>query len=233
MPSTEVRIAVLANHDPISQSVLDDDLGTLRDAAQLIYPGVGPMLYDWWEEINEDHFGRQMTPPGIQFGLTPHGKTLGKWRGYEHTIILHRSLLDPSGDAWGKRHELGRRFARDVLLHEMVHQYIDTVRGISPDDARINSPQGGNKADGGSPHNCPSWVAEINRLSADLGLDCKAHVVKQRRVDGKVKWAPPDGFDMSIGDISSWPHSVRPDGYYRNDPNPAFELKERTSTPDN
>ena len=227
MPQKEIRMAVLADQDPIPQDTLDNDLDTLRDAARLIYPGVGSMLYDWWETINEAYFGRQMTPPGIQFGLTPHGKTHGKWRGYEQTIILHRSLLDPSGNAWGKRDQLGNRFAWDVLLHEMVHQYIDTVRGISPDDARSNSPQNGDNVDGGSPHNCPSWVAEINRLSQELDLDCTAAVVKQRRVDGQVKWSPPEGFDMSIGDVSSWPWSVRPDGYYRNDPNPAFELDEQ------
>jgi len=222
MPSNEIRMAVLDSQDPIPKETLQEDLGTLRDSAQIIYPGVGGQLYDWWETINEAHFGRQMTPPGIQFGLTPHGKTFGKWRGYEHTVILHRSLLDPadaSDDPWDIGDLLGNRFARDVLFHEMIHQYIDTVRGI--DNPRGNSPNS-------SPHNCPSWVAEINRLSAEMDLDCTAHVVKQRRVDGDVKWAPPEGFDMSIGDISSWPHSVRPDGYYRNDPNPAFDLDERS-----
>lgn len=222
---SEVRMAVLDNQDPIPQETLRDDLDTLRDAARLIYPGVGGQLYDWWETINEAHFGRQMTPPGIQFGLTPHGKNYGAWRGYEHTITLHRSLLDPSGDAWDIGHLLGNRFAWDVLLHEMMHQYISTVRGISGREARRNSPQGGNEADGGSPHNCPSWVAEINRLSAELGLNCTAHVVKQRRVNGDVKWAPPEGFDMTIGDLSTWPHSVRPQEYYADDPNPAFELE--------
>jgi hypothetical protein len=220
MPQKEIRRAVLADQDPIPQDTLDNDLGTLRDAARLIYPGVGSMLYDWWETINEAYFGRQMTPPGIQFGLTPHGSHYGAWRGYEHTITLHRSLLDPSGDAWEIGHKLGNRFAWDVLLHEMVHQYIDTVRGISGSEAEDNSPSD-------SVHNSPSWVAEINRLSQELDLDCAAHVVKQRRVDGQVKWAPPEGFDMTIGDVSSWPHSVRPDGFYEDDPNPAFGLDEQ------
>lgn len=36
-----------------------------------------------------------------------------------------------------------------------------------------------------------------------------------------------EGLTMTIGDLSNWPHSVRPDGYYRNDPNPAFDLDEQ------
>jgi len=219
----------LADAPKVDNQRLVEQIDALRNAAEIIHPGVGRKLYTWWDRFNRDYFGRQMEPPGIQFGLTAHGGRLGKWRGPEKVIVLHRSLIKPSGNAWGfardlEEHGGGEKFCRDVLLHEMVHQYIDTVRGISGTEARNNSPQGGNDADGGSPHNCPSWVAEINRLSQELDLDCTAAVVKQRRVDGQVKWSPPEGFDMSIGDVSSWPHSVRPDGYYRNDPNPAFEL---------
>ena len=204
----------LADAPTVDADTLQRDLDTLRDAAEIIYPGIGAMLYDWWASINEDHFGRQMTPPGIQFGLTPHGSKMGLWRGWEETIILHRSLIDPSGDAWGKRHQLGHRYAWDVLLHEMIHQYVDTVREV--EDPEGNSPSN-------SVHNCPSWVREINRLSNDLGLDCEASVIRQKRVDGSVQWCVPDGH-LTMAELGSWPHSVRPDGYYRNDPNPAFEL---------
>lgn len=225
MHETPVRIATLADRPPILKNILSDKLGTLKDAARIIYPGVGPMLYDWWEEINRNLFGCQMAPPGIQFGLTPHTKTLGKWRGYEQAIILHRALLDSSAEARGQRERFGERFAYDTLLHQMVHQYIDTVRGVSNTQAKINSPQSGDDAENGSVHNSPSWVGEINRLSEKLSLDCTAAVVRQRRVNGELEWAPPEGLNMTIGDLSTWPHSVRPYRYYKDDSSSALELK--------
>ncbi|MCS3613092.1 hypothetical protein [Salinibacter ruber] len=234
--------------------------------------------------MNEMYFGRQMRPVGIQFGLTEFGREAGSWRGREGMITLHRSLVGSAGDSWtedpqteasrtedpqteGSRTEapwteaekLGERYARDVLLHQvllhqMVHQYVCEVRQISGQEARLNSPQGGNGADGGSPHNCPSWVAEINRLMEEMDVGCRACVINQRRIEGDVRWAPPEGFPPSgyeglteIGQLARWPHSARPAGYYTSDPyisdpyisdpyisdpNPAFELKARSDVRD-
>lgn len=235
----QVPVASIASADPAGEDALSRTLGTLKDAAQIVHPGVGAKPYQWWEEMNEMYFGRQMRPVGIQFGLTEFGREAGSWRGREGMITLHRSLVGPAGDPWTEAEKLGERYARDVLLHQMVHQYVWEVRQISGQEARLNSPQGGNGADGGSPHNCPSWVAEINRLMEKMDLGRRACLIKQRRIEGDVRWAPPEGFPPSgceglteIGQLARWPHSARPVGYYINDPNPAFELKARSDVRD-
>ncbi len=177
-------------------------------------------------------------------------------RGHDHASPVAGRFCrrPPAEDSWTEAEKLGERYARDVLLHQvllhqMVHQYVCEVRQISGQEARLNSPQGGNGADGGSPHNCPSWVAEINRLMEEMDLGCRACVIKQRRIEGDVRWAPPEGFPPSgyeglteIGQLARWPHSARLAGYYTSDPdtsdpyisdpNPAFELKARSDVRD-
>lgn len=223
---SQVPVASIADADPADEDALGEQLTTLKDAARIIYPSVGEKPYLWWEQMNKTYFGRQMTPCGIQLGLTPHGRSPGAWREREGVIVLHRSLIGPDVNPWAGSEKLGERCARDVLLHQMVHQYISEVRQTSGREARLNSPQGGNGVDGGSPHNCPSWVAEINRLMEEMGLGSRACVIKQRRIDGDVQWAPPEGFPPSgydglteIGELAKWPCSARPSGYYTGDGN--------------
>jgi hypothetical protein len=67
-------------------------------------------------------------------------------------------------------------------------------------------------------HNAQPWCDEIMRITVQLGLDpIKAAPVKPRRVqiDGKSKVVrkPLDGH-LSRIEIASWPHSLRPAGYY-------------------
>ena len=183
----------------------DTDFETLATAAEIIHPRVGRWAYDTWHAHNQRFWDGELPLCGIQWGLTPHGRSLGYWAGHQNTITLHQSLIEPQGDAWGIAHQLGERYAADVLFHEMMHQYIDRVLGVT-DGGRGASPNA-------SPHNNRHWVAEVNRLSERLGFDCRAQVIKQRRVDGKVKWAPPPGF-MSMDELSRFPHPHRPAEYY-------------------
>jgi len=199
----------LADAPQIDRQRLDEQIHALRDAAEIIHPGIGRKLYTWWDRFNREHFGRQMEPPGIQFGLTPHGSKLGLWRGRENVIVLHRSLVKPSGNAWGFASKLNRRgggkaYCRDVLLHEMVHQYIRTIRGVSYDEE---------KDKGTSSHNNPWWVAEITRISPQIGLDVKASVIRQKRVEGSVTWYVPDGH-LSMEELSTWPHGITQPAWY-------------------
>ena len=195
----------LADQPKVEEETLNEDISDLKTAAEIIHPGIGRQLYEWWDELNREHFGRQMVPCGIQFGLTPHGASLGQYHPGTNVIILHRSLVEPSGNAWGIAHKLGEKFCRDVLLHEMVHQYIRTVRGITGEEE---------KREGTSSHNNPWWVAEIKRISPQIGLDIKATVITQRRIEGEVTWHVPDGH-LTMDQLGSWPHCVTRDEWYK------------------
>jgi hypothetical protein len=70
---------------------------------------------------------------------------------------LHTSLIRPSGNAWHSRSLLSERFARDVLVHEMVHASQCELLG--------HASFGGNDT-----HNCDSWCSEIVRLTPLLGM---------------------------------------------------------------
>jgi hypothetical protein len=184
------------------------DFKTLAAAAEIIHPRVGGWAYHTWRALNEQLWDGELPLCGIQWGLTPHGRALGYWAGHQNTITLHQSLIEPQGDAWGIAHKLGERYAADVLLHEMIHQYITVILGAENG--------GRNESPNDSPHNNPYWVGEVNRISRRLGFDCRAEVVKQRRVNGKVKWAPHDGY-IDMRELSRFPHPFRPADYYTPD----------------
>lgn len=183
------------------------ELVALKRAARILWPNWGPWSYETWERLNGELFANALTPCGILFGLTPHGASLGYFRPEDKTITLHVSLLDPSQPSpWGMGHVLGERYAADVLLHEMVHQRLHQ-RGF---DWRTESPRGT------SPHNSAGWVDEVNRLSPMLGLDCKAEVIRQRRVKKgqNPSWTPRDPSALTREKLETWPHCARPSGYY-------------------
>lgn len=173
---------------------------TLKAAAALIDPGYGVWAYETWEHHNATYFDGILRPCAIQWGLTPYGDSLGYWSGAFERITLHTSLVQPHGDAWGIGRLLGKKYASDVLLHEMIHQAIKQETG----------------GDGGgtSCHNNPCWVAHVNRIAALLDLATKASVVKQKRSNGsKPRWTPEPGC-VTLDELSRWPHSARPAGYY-------------------
>jgi hypothetical protein len=170
-----------------------------RDALENLWGEAGTWAAASWTRHNSEHFDGRLRYHGIVWGLTPHGGRLG------HTyasgrITLHPSLLAPQESAWGIRDQLGARYAEDVLLHEMVHSSL-FERDISNSSRHPH-------------HNTEEWCAEIMRITPQLGLEpVKAAPVKPRRIKGVVKREPLDGH-LSRDDISHWPHSLRPAGYY-------------------
>jgi hypothetical protein len=189
-----------------------------RAALENLWDDAGTWVADTWTRHNTDHFAGALRFHGVVFGLIPHGDHLGHTYSHSRRITLHPSLLDPHGeDPWSitensrvkvarsgdwdvSPDKLGAAYATDVLLHEMVH--------VKLFDAGIEGPH----------HNEQPWCDEIMRITPQLGLDpVKAAPVKPRRikVDGvsKVVRRPLDGHLSRIA-IASWPHSLRPVGYY-------------------
>jgi hypothetical protein len=169
-----------------------------RAALENLWGDAGIWVADTWTEHNRAHFDGRLRYHGVVWGLTPHGHNLGHtWRD-SRRITLHPALLDPHGDAWSIRDQLGMRFTSDVLLHEMVHVLLND-RGVN------------------SEHNSDEWCAEITRITPALDLpEIKAAPVKPRRVNGKVVRRPLDGH-LPRDAIASWPHSIRPGVYYGRD----------------
>jgi hypothetical protein len=172
-----------------------------RAALDNLWGEAGLWVADTWTRLNTTHFAGKLRYRGVVFGLTPHGHRLGHTRETGR-ITLHPALLDPQGDAWYHGHQLGARYAEDVLLHEQVHAWLFQHGGAGCED-------------GG--HNTDEWCAEIVRITPQLGLPpIKAVPVKTRRVNGAVVRLPLDGH-LCRGDIAHWPHSLRSAGYYDTD----------------
>lgn len=175
-------------------------LEILKSAAGISDFGYGVWAYDTWQQLNAQYFDRQLIVGGIFWGLTPHGNSLGFYSSWRNSITLHTSLVKPSGAAWGIPTLLGERFATDVLLHEMIHQYNYQI------DEKSASEES---------HNCEAWCAQINRLILLLGIETtlKAEPIRQKRIDKKVTWyTPPD--TMTRKQLARFPHCLRANSYY-------------------
>lgn len=184
----------------------------LKAAARLEYgEHIGAWAYDTWRELNARYFAGELEVIPITFGLTAHGRALGfcspAYPPYPlGRIVLHASLLEPgeNSNPWQILPLLGKRFASDVLLHEMVHQHI-YARGVDGTGLWYSS------------HNNEHWCKEVNRLAGLLELDApRAQVVKRKRIDNSVKWKEDEGC-MALKDISTFPHSFTSEAYYRNE----------------
>jgi hypothetical protein len=178
----------------------------VKDFATVCWGDHGGWLVDEWARLNEEYYGGQLEQPALVWGMTPHGHALGLYShagGSLHSsrITLHESLLLPkSASPWGiSWKELNRKFASDVLLHEMLHQQIDEVQGV--------------QRKGPSSHATTEWCEGIVRLGDMLGMSIKAEPVKPRRINGKVTRKARRGY-LTQGQIASFPHSVRPPKFY-------------------
>lgn len=177
----------LADAPSIGEEELHRQRVPLAKRAEAKYSGAGWKIYQWWRKLNAKHFGRQMEHCEIQFSSVPEGQ-FGLWRAEENVIVLDRSLLHQHGKVWRLYHEtLGSSFPPDVLLRQVVLQYIEEVRGIKITcQAGIPAePLGENEW----------WVGEINRLSGELDLE-------QPISTEEAQW---------------WPYSVQPEGHYEGD----------------
>jgi hypothetical protein len=169
----------------------------LLATAEIRWPEHGRWLYETWRAHNEKYFGGRLEPIGLILAPTPYGGSYGLYRLDDKTITIHPSTLDPrSTDPWGMGAKLGKSYASDVILHEQVHQLLHQDGLVSR-------------------HNSDPWCTEIVRISAIMGIEIKAARVRQRRVvkGGNPRWAPLPGH-MTRRQLSSWPHSIRPAGYY-------------------
>jgi hypothetical protein len=72
-------------------------------------------LADTWREINGNHFRARLRPP--VFALSDVGSRLGQWDGSTRTLSVDRLLV------------LERPWSvvREVLKHEIAHQFVDEV----------------------------------------------------------------------------------------------------------
>lgn len=174
----------LADVPSIGEEELHRQRVPLAKRAEEKYSGAGWKIYQWWRKLNAKHFGRQMEHCEIQFSSVPE-KRFGLWRAEENAIVLGRSLLHQHGKVWRLYHEeLGSNCPPDVLLRQVVLQYIEEVRGVKITDQA------------GVPIKPLSesewWLREIERLSKKMDLE-------QPTSSREKNW---------------WPYSVRPEGYY-------------------
>jgi len=243
----ETPVSTLADAPPTSEEALHRRRKLLSDGAEELYPGAGWEIYQTWRELNKRLFGRQMQHCGIQFGLagracgSPSEATYratcpeepcsyGRWWPEGQVITLCRRLLHRDGRVWWLHHErLGGRFAEDVLLHQMMHQYIDAVRRAGDQDFEDQRPMDRSADPAGpirptrssphnNPHNGPLWIGEVNRLSEALETtEGKAAVMPEDVGAEEI----PDGI-FSPRETALWPYLSRPEGYYEADPGAVF-----------
>lgn len=179
--------ASLADAPSIGEEELHHQRVPLMRRAETFFPGAGWRVYQLWREFNKKLFGRQMSHCELRFGSVPENR-FGLWRKEGRSIILSPELLHQHGKVWRLYHvELSSNFPPDVLLRQMVFQYLETVRDVKiTDQVGVPiKPLSENEW----------WLKEINRLSEEMGLD-------QPKSPEKARW---------------WPHTVRPNGYYDGD----------------
>jgi hypothetical protein len=155
-----------------------------------------------FDYINERFFHGQLPWTLILWGLTAHGKCLGQTVSNLRkppVITLHPSLLGGTEktNPWQvhPRH-LGQCYAFDVVLHECMHVSVEYLLG---------GQQGGE-----SSHNCPAWIAELNRIAPMLGFpEVKAEMTKPARVKGEAKVKRITKGNIPLDVISRFPYALR------------------------
>jgi hypothetical protein len=75
-------------------------------------------LSDTWRELNGNHFRGRLRPPVIS--LLEAGGRLGQWEASTRTLAIDRALVGEQ--PWS--------VVREVLKHEMAHQFVDEVLGV-------------------------------------------------------------------------------------------------------
>jgi hypothetical protein len=76
-----------------------------------------------WAELAHNHFRGALRPPAL--ALSDTARRVGAWERATRTISLARALV--FGRSWG--------VVREVLKHELAHQYVDEVLGIHDETA--------------------------------------------------------------------------------------------------
>lgn len=145
----------------------------------------GELITKLWSALNQKHFDNVLKPLPLWFpSLFPYNKTAGRFtanlEGQSLSIQIKAgmTLQDKS----------------DVLLHEMIHQY------LSESDLNPN-------------HNALPWCNQIMRLSKDIwDKTIWASPSVPRKVNGiskRIQKPSSEGSpSIPLADIASWPHSI-------------------------
>jgi hypothetical protein len=152
-------------------------------------------LYESWDGWNAAHFEGKLRSPYILLNEPSNPRRLGDCGpisgfGGLSQIRIRPSLLRGTHPMVlrGMRDDEGlSRFAADVLLHEMIHQWAQEVSG-----EREQAYHG----------HGPAFRDHCNRIGAVLGLP-------------PVRCSKARGSDKELESCSHWPHVVRPSNYYR------------------
>jgi hypothetical protein len=151
-------------------------------------------LYGHWNDCNTLYFQQRLAVPYLLFGNPGSPRVFGTCSNYSGwggklAITLRYHLVDGNDKTLrkGQQYAGGRaKFLADVLLHEMVHQWHFEITGTFEDSYKGHGPK---------------FAAECNRIGVSLGLP----EVRPAKARGKRK---------SMPSCASWPHNVRPAGYY-------------------
>lgn len=165
-----------------------------------IFGEVGAWAYDAWNDLNATYFDAKNILGPICWIMTPRNKSLGCYFFSKNIIYLYKSLVRPvyptNMPKWCLDN-LNKRLARDVLLHEMVHQKIHQAGGWT----------------GESSHNNERFVDEVNRISKLLDLQATAKVIQSKIIDGKRTRCVEPGY-LTLEEISYFPYAARSYDYY-------------------
>jgi hypothetical protein len=152
--------------------------------------------------------------PLIQWALTPWGHCIGLTEACPDTVPV--ITLHPMIWTGGRQRQVpgGPRYTLDVIVHELLHLQVGYVRGAG--------------GCGESSHDNPVWAEEVMRLSPRIGLGpVQTAPTRRVHVNGRMLRRTPDGC-LSMDELSRWPSSLRPTGYWclHGAPSPS-----RTGTP--
>jgi hypothetical protein len=175
-----------------------------RQAAVWLWGPAGEFAADEFGRLNREHFAGSITPLPIVIGITAYGACIALTRGHATPrISLASETFNGSGRLRG-----GPLTVSDALIHEMLHAFL-MLRGENPQ------------------HNFPPWCRMITELTPGLaGIEVLAEPVGTMRVPNpdrdtdpaapktKVVRRPKPGYLTQMG-LGRWPHSVRPEGYYK------------------
>jgi len=161
---------------------------------------VGAWAYDEWNKLNQGFFEGKNRPGAIYWISAARHERLGCYLFSENIIYLYKGLVRPRYPTntykWCLKN-LNQRLARDVLLHEMIHQRIHQSGGWS----------------GETSHNNQRFVAEVNRIAKLLEMDVTAKIINNAKSNRKP--IPNDDTGcLSLVEISNFPYSSRPYAYY-------------------
>ncbi len=151
---------------------------------------LGVATADLWHQFNRDYWQGELHPCPIWFpSASPYGNWIGLYSANPDGQSLHIQITQ---NQTGSLASVG-----DILLHEMIHQYLAETRQDTQ-------------------HNAVPWCSEIMRLSREIwGQEIWASPALPRKnlKTGKsirVQALGPDGqTSLTRKEIAGWPQSLK------------------------